>query len=921
MILKGNQRANGRELALHLLNVEDNEHAVIHELRGFLSDDLIGAFKESKAISLGTKCEQYLFSLSLNPPKSAVVSVDTFEQVIADIERRMGLVGQPRAIVFHEKKGRRHAHCVWSRINVDQMKAINLPHYKLRLRDISRELYLDHGWEMPAGLQMAKDRGPLNYSAEEAGQAKRVKRDPVQLKKLLKSCWDISDSQLAFENALGEHGFCLARGDRRGFVAVDAEGEIYSLSRWLGVRTKGLAARLGDPASLRDIEEAVAFLTGNATEPPQDVEYDLGLKKHNADVAHLVVRQRQERKHLSEVQEVRRISELKARQKMLPTGLRAAWARLTGHYQRLCTQLIEAANSSAQRDQNEHQALLDGHLSARRSLDREWAFTEAKHALSREFLERSEHISTTRYQADPAQPLVLPREVLPFTPDELKQQPSLILAHISEKKARFTRNDILRGLAEFISDPGQLRLASDDVLGNPELVAVGGAEAERYTTREFQSVERSLQQRAKTLAQTGGFHVARHNIDLAVSRQNANLRKSVGAILSSEQIDAIHHVLAPNQLCAVVGLAGTGKSTLLATARESWEHQGYVVHGAALAGKAADSLQTASGIRSRTLASLEASWKSGYEPVGCGDVVVIDEAGMVGSRQLSRISEQLQNRGCKLVLVGDPDQLQPIQAGTPFKDIVGGNDAARLTEIRRQKVEWQRKASNDLANGFVDTALQFYADHGAVKNELDRDQAITKLVDDYMADYKLWGNTSSRLALAHRRIDVHAINQSIRAARKSLSGGEVETLFQTDHGPRAFAAGDRILFTRNDAKLDVRNGMLGTVEGVSDQKLKVSMDAEKGEGGRKLTFRPTEFRSIDHGFAVSIHRSQGCTVDSSFVLSSRSMDEHLTYVALTRHKRETNFYTAPEISPLCLPPEQRLEVQVKRMPRVPTRSR
>jgi hypothetical protein len=112
MILKGNQRANGRELALHLLNVEDNEHAVIHELSGFLADDLIDAFKETEAISLGTQCKQYLFSLSLNPPKSAKVPVENFERVIGEIERRMGLSGQPRAIVFHEKKGRRHAHCV-----------------------------------------------------------------------------------------------------------------------------------------------------------------------------------------------------------------------------------------------------------------------------------------------------------------------------------------------------------------------------------------------------------------------------------------------------------------------------------------------------------------------------------------------------------------------------------------------------------------------------------------------------------------------------------------------------------------------------------------------------------------------------------------------------------------------------------------
>jgi len=161
----------------------------VHELRGFLSDDLIEAFKEAEAISLGTKCQQYLFSLSLNPPKSAKVSVAEFEKVIGKVERRIGLSGQPRAVVFHEKKGRRHAYCVWSRIDVEKMRAINLSHYKLRLRDISREQYLEHDWEMPAGLIDARDRDPLNYSGAEASQAKRVKRDLAESKSIPRPCW------------------------------------------------------------------------------------------------------------------------------------------------------------------------------------------------------------------------------------------------------------------------------------------------------------------------------------------------------------------------------------------------------------------------------------------------------------------------------------------------------------------------------------------------------------------------------------------------------------------------------------------------------------------------------------------------------------------------------------------------------------
>lgn len=896
MILKGNQRANGRELALHLMNVEDNEHAVVHELRGFLADGLIDAFKETEAISLGTKCQQYLFSLSLNPPKSAKVSVEEFERVIGEIERRMGLTGQPRAIVFHEKKGRRHAHCVWSRINVDQMRAINLSHYKLRLRDISRELYLEHSWEMPAGLQKAEDRDPLNYSAEEAGQAKRIKRDPADLKKLLKSSWDASDSKSAFANALLEHGFCLARGDRRGFVAVDAQGEVYSLSRWLGVKTKQLTARLGEFTDLPDVEDAIALLHGTASEHSQDAAHRLARKEHDAKIARLVSRQRQERTDLSEKVEARRIVELKACQEKLPTGLKATWARLTGQYQRLCDQLAEEAQSCSHRDQREQQSLIDRHLAERRSLDRDWALIKARHTFEQEFQDQSARASSRQYQPDPNQPLMLPREAVAFTPDELKRQPDLILAHLSEKKARFTRNDILRGLAEFIPDPTQLRAASDMALASAELVELSGHNGETFTTQAFQDVEHALQQRAKDLAQSGGFRVSRRHIDAAIKRQNADLLKQVGASLSSEQVNAIQHTLSLNQLCAVVGLAGSGKSTLLATARDAWQRQGYRVHGAALAGKAADSLQSASGIPSRTLASLEASWKSGYEPVGCGDVVVIDEAGMVGSRQLARVAEQLQQRGCKLVLVGDPDQLQPIEAGTPFRDIVEANGAARLTEIRRQTSDWQRGASRELARGRTHAAIQSYAVRGAVHDEQDRDQVIASLAEDYVADWLETGEAGSRLALAHRRVDVHAINQAIKAVRAAKNGPMIETLFNTDHGPRAFAEGDRILFTRNDASLGVRNGMLGTVEKVGETKLTIRMDASDGNSGRQLTLKPREFPSIDHGFAVGIHRSQGCTVDRSFVLSSRTMDEHLMYVALTRHKEETAFYTAPDIA-------------------------
>lgn len=112
MILKGSQRAGATPLAAHLLRVDENDHVEVHELRGFVANDLHGALKEAYAVSKGTRCRQFLFSLSLNPPQTANVSEKDFRNAIRAVEQQLGLTGQPRAIVFHEKEGRRHAHCV-----------------------------------------------------------------------------------------------------------------------------------------------------------------------------------------------------------------------------------------------------------------------------------------------------------------------------------------------------------------------------------------------------------------------------------------------------------------------------------------------------------------------------------------------------------------------------------------------------------------------------------------------------------------------------------------------------------------------------------------------------------------------------------------------------------------------------------------
>ena len=387
MILKGSQRSGGRQLAAHLLRADENEHVELHELRGFMADNLHDAFQEAYAISKGTRAKQYLFSLSLNPPPNEQVPIEVFESAVEDIEQRLGLEGQPRAIVFHEKEGRRHAHAVWSRIDIDEMKAINLPHFKLKLKDVAKELYLEHGWDMPRGFVDKNERDPLNFSREEWQQALRTNQDPKALKKTFQDCWSISDSRQAYEQALLSRGLALARGDRRGYVAVDTEGEIYAIAKYTGIRTKKVKAKLGEPDALPSIEQAKAKLAAQISNKVRDT-LQAARKDQKAQRAvlafertELVQRQREERKKLDSAQSQRWDAESRERAQRLAKGLRGIWHRLSGKYARVKRQNELESLKALQRDSAEKDALIFRHIDERQKLQKRIQDQRRNHSL------------------------------------------------------------------------------------------------------------------------------------------------------------------------------------------------------------------------------------------------------------------------------------------------------------------------------------------------------------------------------------------------------------------------------------------------------------------------------------------------------------------------------------------------------------
>lgn len=374
MILKGSQRAGGMQLAAHLLNDSENDHVTIHELRGFVSETLAGALKEAHAISCGTRCKQFLFSLSLSPPESANVPVEVFEEAIAAIEEKMGLTDQPRAIVFHEKEGRRHAHCVWSRIDVETMTAINLPHFKLKLRDISRQLYLENEWRMPSGLANSEERNPLNFTREEWQQAKRFGIDPRKIKEAFQDCWAMSDGLKGFRAAMEARGYYLAQGDRRGVVAVDWRGEIYAISRYVGIRTKDVRNKLGEPDQLPSVaetkeriaKEVALKLRSFKSELKQEFEKGrTGLKSKRDAVVSI---QRKQRADLFERQQNRRVEESRNRSERFRKGLAGIWDWMTGKRSEIKRQNELELADCVVRDRSERQRLIERHLEERREL-------------------------------------------------------------------------------------------------------------------------------------------------------------------------------------------------------------------------------------------------------------------------------------------------------------------------------------------------------------------------------------------------------------------------------------------------------------------------------------------------------------------------------------------------------------------------
>ncbi|EAQ04937.1 hypothetical protein OB2597_06625 [Pseudooceanicola batsensis HTCC2597] len=377
MIMVGNQRGNGLKLAAHLMNIHDNDHVEVHELRGFTAENLHGAFQEADAISKGTKCRQYLFSLSISPPETEKVSTADILIAVERAEQKLGLNDQARAIVFHEKQGRRHAHVVWSRIDVMEMKAINLSFYKSRLNDVSKDLFLEHGWRLPDGYRDRNNRDPRNFTLSEWQQARRATKDAREIKRTFQEAWSVSDTKDAFAHALEEKGYVLARGDRRGFVALDVHGEVYAVPKWTGLKTRQVREKLGDPKELRSVDEAKAHVTETMHPALSRWQEELEARQQKLKEAQeqqrrkLIKKQRTERQRLKQKLEERQTHEAQQRQARFRKGLQGLWDRVRGEHSRIRKENEADAWAAHLRDREEADEMIFRQIEERKKLKHE----------------------------------------------------------------------------------------------------------------------------------------------------------------------------------------------------------------------------------------------------------------------------------------------------------------------------------------------------------------------------------------------------------------------------------------------------------------------------------------------------------------------------------------------------------------------
>lgn len=478
------------------------------------------------------------------------------------------------------------------------------------------------------------------------------------------------------------------------------------------------------------------------------------------------------------------------------------------------------------------------------------------------------------------------------------------------KRASFDRRDLLRGVCEHLPAGVPVRLAglralATQVLHDERIVPLLGdapVGSRRYSTRELLALENDALEIAQRL--TTGEFPERPRPQLDPSAVDAARLAAKARGLSDEQQTMLERLLTGSWgVEVVVGAAGSGKTAALAVAADAWRASGMPVQGAALAAIAARVLQDSAGIPAQSLARLlnqtDSTEAIGHAPgrprlqevLPTGGVLVVDEAGMVGTRTLHRLLTLAEQAHTKLVLVGDPKQLPEIDAGGLFATLAQRLPTVELTGNQRQQAKWEQRALRELRGGDVVRALTAYSRHQRLRVTDSIETLTERLLDDY--EGHLRSHTPDRvLVIASSRGDARRLNAQLRQRmlENGRLGGDELRIELTAGGHRGYRTGEQVLVTANDYPLGLLNGTRATVTELDPETSAVTV---RIDDGRTLQLNRDYLRTgrLAHGYALTAHKAQGITVDVSLLWGTHALTRETGYVAMSRGREGNYLYS------------------------------
>ena len=898
MIGKGKSRGNGKQLADYLLRDPKNEQAELIETRGFEEGSLAQQLTGAEALALAeTRGRLPFYFAAFRTKDGERLTPEQWIATVDEAERELGYQGLDRAIVRHVKDGEEHYHAVWNRHDKDTNT----------LRSDS-----NNGRKLRAAMDRIEDRFGLrqlgrddekNANAptdDEIRQAARSVKNKAERVAEITALWQATDSGKAFRAALEDAGYTVATGKSRAFCVVDGNGEIHSLARQIdGAKAKDVAARFADidPATVPEAD-GIRRVILEAKREREGEQSKAGPAKGPAA------------EELDDPAADYSAPELPP----VPTAPREADdARPRPTAEAILTDLTRHNSTFTRNELERAVAKATGHEGREAWMTQEGGYD----ALAPDMRQQAAASYEKWAEANPrAAARYSVADYVSYAQDREAERQAETDPEAAKARA-VTRAAFRSALSEIDSTGGVVGVGPDK------------RGRERFTTQAMLETELRLEAAGATLVERAAHGVKAETREIAQTHVEA----ARGFALSDEQAAALAHVTQAGDLALVVGYAGAGKSTMLDAARAAWEAQGFRVQGTALSGIAAQGLEDSAGIKSRNLhqllhrldtqdergealaaldgriadikgrsakankfrADLTRQRADMAADVAAGrlsarDIIVVDEAAMIGARQMERLLDAAQQAGAKVVMVGDHEQLQSIEAGAGFRALMERHGAAQITTIMRQREDWQREATQAFPTGAARTALDAYQAHGMTHETETRDQAKAALVEAWAAARQEKPG-ATQIILAHTRADVGDLNKIARDAYRAEGRLGEDHELQLRDGSLTLAEGDRLLFGKNDGRLGVKNGTLGRVESIAGERITVAVD---GAAGRRVTFDIGEYQAVSHGYAATVHKTQGATVDRAYVLATGGMDRNMAYVAMSRHRDQADLFHARE---------------------------